>query len=260
MAKMKIRKRQRPLTFSQAVYVDDLTERVLDRLLEFKFRSDITNYVLQRAQTDWRSTEYVLRDSPVNALGVILRSYDRSPSGPLVEQKISAETASEYLGAFPLEAAAINYVFTIVELYGDMVVQRTNKKFFKGKRIHTNWHHKVYGDANTERHDVQVRMAKAFGEPLLVNGENIDSSVVLKLIELKRARNAFAHQGDERHRFDVLFGYAIDVICEMYFLLREDQSILVASPFASDLDPYDDPFEEARRDKEILEEIEDDGE
>lgn len=246
----KWRKRKRKLTAKQAQYVDELTNSVLDLLLEFKLKSDITNYLVQKAVSDWRQIEYDLdKTYPVKAQGVIFRKWEPMPGGPLVEQTITSEKAVEYLGAFPLEAAGINYVFTLVEMYGDLIVQKTNAKFFKKKRRQTNWHHKVYGDANTENHEIQIKMANGFGEPLLVDGANVDSDAVLKLVELKRARNAFAHEGDVGHRFDVLFGYAIDVICEMYFLLREDEWMLIVTPFKEDAEV----FEEAREEKTIIE-------
>lgn len=252
-------KRKRPLTTKQAAFVDDLTDWALNLLLALKFKSDITNYFLNKARANWRQVEYDLRESPVPAFGIIVRTYEPSPIGPLVAQHLSPEKASEYFGEFPLEAAAINYIFTIIELYGDTIIRKTNREFFKKKRRHTNWHSKIYDDADTETHEVQIKMAKAFGEPLLVDGKFVDQTAVLKLIELKRARNAFAHKADESHNFEVLFRYAIDVICEIYFLLREDQPILVATPFGDNPDATDDdPFEDARDDKRIWNELDDD--
>jgi hypothetical protein len=148
-----------------------------------------------------------------------------------------------------LEVAAINYVFTLVEIYGDMIVRKTNRKFLTNKKRFTNWHHKVHGDANAENREVQIKMAKGFGDALLVDGEDINRDVVLKLIELKRARNAFAHRGDVGHRFDVLFRYAVDIICEMYFLLRDNVEYLIVTPFREDTELFD----QARRDKALLE-------
>ena len=228
-----------------------MTEWALNLLLTFKFKSDITNYILNEARADWRRVEYELRGSPVPAFGVIVRNYEPSTIGPLVAQNLSPERASEYFGEFPLEAAAINYIFTIIELFGDMIVRKTNREFFKKKKLHANWHNKLYGDSDTESHEVQVKMAKAFGEPFLVDGQFVDQNVVLKLIELKQARNEFAHKADEDHSFDVLFRYAIDIVCGIYFLLREDQPILVATPFSNDYDAVDDPFEDARYDERI---------
>jgi hypothetical protein len=105
-------KRKRPLTTKQATYVDDITEWALNLLSTFKFKSDITNYFLKKARADWQQVEYDLRESPVPAFGVIARAYEVSPTGPLVAQHLSPEEASEYFGEFPLEAAAINYIFT----------------------------------------------------------------------------------------------------------------------------------------------------
>lgn len=241
--------RKRALTLKQTEYVTDVTELFLERLLEFKFQSDITNYIIKATLTDGSLTKYGLDGVfPVKAQGIIFRRSYPSPLGSLIDQQISAELASDYLGGFPLEAAAINYVFTLLEIYGDLIVRKTNAKFFKNKRRHQNWHHRVHGDAHTEIHEVQIKMAQCFGEPFLVRGTDLDSSAVLKLIELKRARNAFAHGADTAHRFDVLFGYAIDVIKEIYFLLRQDEEMLVVTPFNEN----SEPFEQAREEKEMI--------
>lgn len=249
------RKRKRKLTVKQAEYVDEITERVLELLLEFKFESDVASYFLAKMRSDWRHAEYSLRDYPVKGSGIVFRNWGSEPGVSLVEQSISPEKAVEYVGAFPLEAAAINYVFTLLELYGDLVVQRTNARFFKGKGRHQNWHHKVYGDANTEDPGIRLKMANGFGDPLLVDGRNIDGDALLKLIELKRARNAFAHDADTGHRFDVLFRYALDVIREVYFLLREDRLILIAMVFDHDQEQLDS----AREEKHVLDNMDNDG-
>jgi hypothetical protein len=241
--------RKRALTAKQALYVTDLTKTFLDRLLEFKLQSDVTDYIIKTTLANGGLVKYDADLTfPVKAQGIIFRRSGQSPLGPLVDQQIGPETALEYLGGFPLEAAAINYVFTILEIYGDLIVRKTNAKFFKNKNRRQNWHHRLHGDARTEIHEVQIKMANCFGEPFLVAGANVDSGAVLKLIELKRARNAFAHGADAQHRFDVLFGYAVDVIREIYFLLRQDQEILAATPFNED----SEPFEDARQEQEII--------
>ena len=248
------RKRKRKLTANQAKYVDELTEEVLELLLEFKFESDVAGYFLTKMRSDWRETEYELRDYPVKGFGVVFRKLESEAKVSFVEQSISPEKAVEYVGTFPLEAAAINYVFTLVELYGDLLVQRTNAKFFKGKRRHKNWHHKVYGNADTKDPAIRLKMANGFGHALLVNGRDIDSDTVLKLIELKRARNAFAHDADTGQRFEVLFRYAVDVIRDVYFLLREDRLILIATPFDDD----EEQLESAREENFVLDNMDND--
>jgi hypothetical protein len=241
--------RKRALTWNQAQYVTQLTETFVERLLEFKLQSDLTNYVIKRTVLDGVFDHFSADTTfPIKAQGVIFRRSDQSPLGPLVDQQISSETAVDYLGGFPLEAAAINYVFTLLEMYGDLVVRKTNAKFFKNKGRRKNWHHRIYGDADTKSHEVQIKMANCFGEPFLVRGADVDGEIVLELIELKRARNAFAHGADTGHRFDVLFGYAIDIIREIYFLLRQDEQILIVTPFNEDTES----FREAREDKEII--------
>jgi hypothetical protein len=199
------RKRKRKLTPLQAHYVDTWTEAILRRLLEFRLECDVANYFIENARADWRRTQDTLNiNFPVKGYGVIFRTWD-PPVTALVEQVISPEKAIDCLGAFPLQAAAINYVFTLLEIYGDLVVWKTNAKFFSKKRAYTNWHHKIHGDANTERQDIQLKLANALGEPLLVNGSEVDLSAALKLVELKRARNGFAHGADTDYRFDVLW-------------------------------------------------------
>jgi hypothetical protein len=49
---MYMMKRKRRLTVKQAQVVDDLTEWVLKELLEFKFKSDITNYFVEKVRAD----------------------------------------------------------------------------------------------------------------------------------------------------------------------------------------------------------------
>jgi hypothetical protein len=247
-------KRKYSLGLKQHEFVADVTRSVLARLLEFKMKYEVTNYLVEKTRIDWRSIESDLyTKSPIKANGLVFRSSNDKgqPAIELAKVHLPPEKIVEYLGAFPMDAAAANYIFTLLEIYGDLVVQKTNKRFFERKNRFVNWHHKVFGDADTEDRDMLVKMAHGFGEPFLVAGEEIDKNAVLKLIELKRARNEFAHELDENHRFDVLFGYAIAVIFEIYFLLCPEENILIVDPFGGESEELD----EARWDERMLAEI-----
>jgi hypothetical protein len=247
-------KRKHKIGPKQREYVQRVTRSILETMLEFKMRYDVTNYLIEKTRLDWRSIESDLyTKSPIKAKGLVFRNSENEPQSGVefANELLPPEKIVEYLGEFPMDAAAANYIFTLLEIYGDLIVQKTNKKFFENKNRFTNWHHKVFGDAETQDRNVLVKMANGFGEPFLVAGKEIDNGVVLKLIELKRARNEFAHDADEDHRFDVLFEYAVVVIYEIYFLLCPEENMLIVDPFEGTSDELD----EARYDQRIFQEI-----
>jgi len=252
-------KRKYKLGPKQRDYVEDITRSILGAMLEFKMKYDVTNYLIEKTRFDWRSIESELyTKTPIKAKGLIFRNWEdkAQPGIEFAIEHLPPELIVEYLGAFPMDAAATNYIFTLLEIYGDLVVRRTNKKFFEKKNRFTNWHHKVFGDAKTEDRNVLARMADGFGEPLLVAGKDVNAGAVLNLIELKRARNEFAHDADEDHRFDVLFEYAVAVIYEIYFLLCPDEGMLIVDPFEGTSDELDDARDEERMLRELAEEEE----
>jgi hypothetical protein len=67
--------RKRRLTAKQAHYVRELTEAFIRTLLEFKFESDITKYLIEKARFDWREVrDNIDRSTSVKGCGLLFRS------------------------------------------------------------------------------------------------------------------------------------------------------------------------------------------
>ena len=237
-----------------------LVEGCLDRLIRFRLSYDSTIYLLRRAKANWREIDLEITERRiVKAVGVVAKRYEMqdnsSPSRFLVEEQADSETVLQSLD-FPIEAAAINYIFTLVEMYGDAIVSVVNRKFFIGKYAPKNWHSRIHGDADIDDAEKLIRMRRALAEPFRLDVSDVPMFTVAMTIELKRVRNDFAHTASTDSTFEVLFSYAVDLVCQIYFWTIDDEEILIEYPFTE----FSSRFRDARDDVHVINEMKAKGE
>jgi hypothetical protein len=90
-----------------------------------------------------------------------------------------------------------------------------------------SWHESVKGFADL-RDGVQVTGARAaFGKHLNVTADDVPELAARRMVELKRARNAFAHDADNAMQFDGFLERALAVVCHIAFLTTDLNRISV---------------------------------
>ena len=237
----------RKLGIRQREDVQEATEVLLDRLLQFKLAYETTNYLFQRAMASWGKIESQLDSGiPTEATGIVANREsleEKSHTRFEIRDCVGSDTVFSSLNDMPLEPAAISYVFTQLELYGDFVVSVINKRFFAVKNGPKNWHSRIHGDADIKDAAKLLRMRSALAAPFRMATDDIPLFAVAQVIELKRVRNEFVHEGRSSANFDVLFSYAADLICQIHFWVLDDEEIIIRWPFRDKSERIDDARE-----------------
>ncbi|UUO27692.1 MULTISPECIES: hypothetical protein [Bradyrhizobium] len=223
------------------------TEILLDRLVQFKLAYETTSFLLQRAKASWASVENEFEaGAPTEATGIVANRdslQEESHRRFEIRSRVGSDTVFSSLSDMPLEPAAISYVFTQLELYGDFVVSVINKSFFAARNSPKNWHSRIHGDTDIRDAAKLLRMRSALAAPFRMEVDDIPMFTVAEVIELKRVRNEFAHEGRSSANFDVLFSYAADLICQIHFWVLDDEEMIIRWPFRDESEEVDDARE-----------------
>ena len=208
---------------SSETHIIKLTKSVLDRMLTFKTTVDIQNYVMNKTHADFREFEAeVSINNPIKGTGVLA---DRTniTTGTSVYKKefyhnnvdVGAHELGAYVGLFPFDDASASYIFTLLEVYGDDVVNVVNPGGVGGSRA---WHQEIK-DNYDFRDAVQKQKAReAFAKHFLADWNNVPEVAPLRMIALKKQRNAFAHQGNARINFEEFISDSLAMVCHIAFL------------------------------------------
>jgi hypothetical protein len=250
----------RKLGIRQREGVYAATEALLDRLLQFKLAYETTSYLLQRARSSWEKVGHEFElGIPTEATGIIAdRNSLEEESHTRFEfrDRVASDTVFLSLSDMPLESAAISYVFTQLELYGDFVVMAVNRKFFTRKKHAKNWHSGIHGNANIKDAGKLLKMRSALATPFRMEAGDIPLFTVAQVIELKRVRNEFAHGGRSNASFNVLFSYAVDLICQIHFWVLNDEEMIIRWPFRD----WSEKVDDAKETDAMIKEMQDAGE
>lgn len=219
-----------------------LTVSTLREMLIFKTTVDIQKYMSERHARDFREFE---AETAVNqefdGAGVLATRENIAKARAFSEQgffhdevPLGSHEVGAYIGQFPLEAAASSYVFTVVEVFGDKVAELVSPG---GLDKNKAWHEDVKGYADL-RDSVQLRKAReAFGKHFDAKADDVPELAARRMVELKRARNAFAHDGEEDIGFTQFLEDALAVVCHIAFLVTDENRISVY-PWEDHMDTF----------------------
>ncbi|MGY2733632.1 hypothetical protein [Sphingomonas sp. UYP23] len=200
-------------------------------MLEFKTVYDIQRNVIDRHSRDFREFEAETAEGTFAGAGVlatrknILKSAHRAEGSfyhddvPLGSHEVGA-----HIRKFPLEAASASYVFTLVEVYGDEVSAIVQPG---GINRNKAWHEDINGFADL-RDRVQVETARAaFAKHFGAESADVPEQAARRMVDLKRIRNDFAHDGSGHVSFLSFLSDAIAVVCHIAFLVTAETRISI---------------------------------
>jgi hypothetical protein len=222
-----------------------LTISTLSQMLTFATTVNIQNYIIDRHATDFRGFEAEAAELDdrvsIKGTGVLAKRNEITKQTPYSEQDfffnevpLGAHELGAYINAFPLSAAAASYLFTLLEVFGNEVAALVNPG-----SIHKNkaWHEDVRGLADL-RDTVQVETArKAFAKHFAADANDVPELAARRIVELKRARNEFSHEGTHWVDFEQFLHDTLAVVCHIAFLTTDEDRISVY-PWEDHLDTF----------------------
>jgi hypothetical protein len=217
-------------TVQRAVF--ELTVATLSEMLIFKTTVDIQAYMSKRHASAFREFEAETAVNQEFDGAGILATRENIAKLPVRHEQgffhddvpMGSHEVGAYIDDFPLEAAAASYVFTLVEVFGNKVAEMVSLGSIDRNKA---WHEDVKGFADM-RDSVQLRKAReAFGKHFLTNVDDVPELAAQRMVELKRYRNAFAHDGETYIGFALFLEYALAVVCHIAFLTTDAKRISV---------------------------------
>jgi hypothetical protein len=192
-------------------------------------------YIHEEATVHWRELEdrlhedYRIKGVGIKASRKNLKTVDEYHGGFLHtdEALFPGEVPSE-LQSFPYRAAAAAYSFTILEGYGDEIVNLVNPGYLKARQA---WHHGVYGDANFQDKQAIAKARKGFCTPFGVQPSRIPLYAVKRLVDIKAIRNEFAHEGSASVDFNEFFANVTGTVASIFFALLPAEKELSLFPY-----------------------------
>ncbi|HME27197.1 MAG TPA: hypothetical protein VKI44_38725 [Acetobacteraceae bacterium] len=140
------------------------------------------------------------------------------------EIPLGSHEVGAYINQFPLEAAAASYVFTLIEVFGNKVAKLVNPNSLDRNKA---WHEDVRGFANLGDSMQLVKAREAFGKHFKATVDDVPELAARRMVDLKRARNAFAHDGEQETGFNEFLEDALGVVCHIAFLTTNENRISV---------------------------------
>ena len=209
-----------------------LTVSTLNEMLIFKTTVDIQKYMSERHAADFREFEEATAvNQEFDGAGVLATRENIARAPAFNEQgffqdevPLGSHEVGAYINQFPLEAAAGSYVFTLIEGFGDKVAAMVSPGSLDRNKA---WHEDVKGFADL-RDGVQLWKAReAFGKHFKATADDVPELAARRMVGLKRARNAFAHDGEQEVGFTQFLEDALAVVCHIGFLTTDENRISV---------------------------------
>lgn len=205
------------------------TVKVLHTMLTFATSVDIQRYIINRQATDFREFEAEAAELPqtrsLDGKGILATRDEILVQRPSYEQgffhpdvPLGSHELGAYIDGFPLDASAASYIFTLLEVFGDDVAE-----IIKPGGIDRNkaWHEDVKGFADL-RDSVQVRKAReGFAKHFSRDADDVPEIAARRMVDLKRRRNDFAHEGRLSISFEAYLRDVLAVICHIAFLVTD---------------------------------------
>lgn len=203
-------------------------------MLTFATTVRIQRYIVNRDAINFRDFEAEaaeLNDESIKGTGVLATRDDIAKPIPAYEQDffynevpLGADELGAYIRLFPLSAAAASYLFTLLEVFGDEVAALISPGSIDKNKA---WHEDVKGFADL-RDPVQLEKAReAFAKHFKATASEVPELAARRIVALKRARNDFAHEGEQTMGFEEFLHDTLAVVCHIAFLTTNKDRISV---------------------------------
>jgi hypothetical protein len=221
-----------PLSKASQEQVLRLGVSTLNQLLTFKLETDLLDYISDRDARDFRSfEEEIAHAASIHGAGVLATAADLTrelePGDEgffRTDVLLGAHEVGAYIASFPLAAAAASFTFTVLENFGNDVAAITSPS---GLDRNKAWHEDVRGFANLGD-PVQLKKARAaFGKHFGVSSGDVPEIAARRIVEVKRIRNEFAHDGSRWVSFDSYLEDVLAIICHIVFLVTDERRLSV---------------------------------
>ncbi len=228
----------RPLTQLRRTKVLSRVHAVIEGLLEFHVAYSAAIYINERAQDNWREFEGELHvNYPIKGVGIIATPdnldeiYEEDGGFLHAEEDLYPGEVTTHLPDFPYQAASAAYIFTVMEELGNDLVQIVNPGYRKKQNRNWSWHSSVYGDLKLKDQAKVLKAKEGLAKALKVDSSRIADWVIERLATIKKARNAYAHEGDKSITFDGFFADVVSIICVLQFLLLPHDKQIKIYPY-----------------------------
>jgi hypothetical protein len=129
-----------------------------------------------------------------------------------------------YIREYPLEAASASYLFTLLEIHGDEVAAIVQPGSIDRNKA---WHENIKGFADL-RDPVQVeKMRAAFAKHFGAEACDVPELAVRRMVNLKKVRNDFAHDGARGISLPSFLIDTIAVVCHIAFLVTDETRLSI---------------------------------
>lgn len=227
------------LTKKQKGAIVRIVKDAVKQVLRFQVAYDLTRYLSDKTHGQWVDLASALHNQyPLKGMGLIADSKALDcPDGELRGEVIfdqvdlAPETAIEQKDDYPLDAASLAYIFTILEITGDEVAAVINGAPKKGWG--KAWHSRAHGNLNTKNRAEIDAVRDEFAKIFSVPAKRWKRRSIERLVWLKAQRNAFAHE----RVINVDYNRSVD-----YTLMLLVQLASIADPNGDPLKIY--PFED----------------
>jgi hypothetical protein len=217
--------------------IKSLTTDAIKRLLELGVSHNLFAHVIDENRSDWRSLQDRLHvNYPIEGVGVFAtkknleKTYAELGGFLHDEQPLAPEEIIYLLGTFPLHASSAVYAFTLLEEYGNGIVNIVNPGYLSRPR--SAWHHAVYRDGSLKGRS-QIRKArKAFAAAFGKSERHVHEFAAKRLIAIKDARNQFVHEGYSEIDFSSFLAEVIGTVCYIHFLCVPSEKNLKVYPWS----------------------------
>jgi len=218
------------------------TQDFIKEMLWFKLQYDISRYLSDQAESNWRDFEAEQHNNyPIKGCGLIadsslLQQWTINNESLLhLDEDLAPEETGSEINGFPRDTVSNVYVFSLLEAYGNDVCDKLNPSY---RMKHQAWHHSVYGDADLNSLTTRAKMLDNFCRPFGFDKSKVPSQIISALVEIKRQRNIIVHQLQHTSTFELFFRHVIAIACCIYFSWNGAKSELKIYPWFD----YDDKY------------------
>jgi hypothetical protein len=228
------------LTNQKKEQVDRIIRKGIDAVLRFKVAYDLRAHLANKTAHQWSSVAAELHNNyPIRGMGVLadctaLSVADRQLRGQVIVDDVglAPEQAVDEVGAYPVEAAALAYIFSVLEVAGDDLVEVLKPGSLRARQ---SWHFPVHGDiARNDRRAIAVakrKVAAVFG----ASARRWSSRSIQRLAWLKAQRNAYAHDLSTYVDFEQSIDFVLSLFVQLAWMADPSRRPLKVYPFEDHL-------------------------
>lgn len=201
-----------------------LAQETLYQVLHFARSKDVAEFVLRRMASHQHEFEHELHQSyPLKTRRVVatpstVKKWSRHNDSILhFVDALAPEDLTPELVTFPLDAAAIVYLYSLLEQYGDNLAKLIDPDQLGHRK---SWHVGLHSGANMTDPAVQRKLRSELATIFNCSTKDVSFEVLGAFVELKQLRNNIVHKRVLAIAlpFNKIASYAVAIISHLYFL------------------------------------------